>query len=223
MAIRNIVFDVGNVLVPWDPRGIEVRAFGEARVSAPDYTSPLRGHAIWLAVNRGEHSLNEAKALYVAEGFTAADIDALYAALYASFPLIAETEVMLHELKAAGYGIFAITDNVHEIVAQLKRDYDFFDQFEVAAVSAELGVLKPDPAIYRWLIDTAGIAPEESVFLDDVQRNVDGAKSVGMKAFVFTNAAKARGDLRSLGVDVAAASPSAGPSAGASAGATPAA
>jgi len=201
MPIRNVVFDVGNVLVPWDPAGIEIRAFGKARVEADGFTPPLRGNPIWLAVNRGEMSLEEAKACYVAEhGFAPGDIDALWAALFASFPLITDTRVMMDELKAAGYRLFAITDNVHEIVAQLKRDYDFFDLFEAAAVSAELGFLKPDPRIYNWLLDTAGIAAGESVFLDDVQRNVDGAKAVGMEACLFTTAAKAREDLRALGV-----------------------
>ena len=203
MPIRNIVFDVGNVLVPWDPAGIETLALGPARVETHGFVPPLRGNPIWLAVNRGEHSLEEAKQRYVAEqGFTAAEIDALWEALYASFPLMADTRALMDELKAAGYRLFAITDNVHEIVAQLKRDYDFFDLFEVAAVSAELGSLKPDPRIYHWLLEAGGIEASESVFFDDVQRNVDGAKAVGMEAFVFTTAAKAREDLRGLGASL---------------------
>ena len=203
MVIKNVVFDVGNVLVPWDPAGIERKAFGEGRVEAEGFVPPLRGNPTWLAVNRGELSLEEAKAVYVAEqGFTPQEIDALWEALYAAFPLITETRAMMDELKAAGYRLFAITDNVHEIVAQLKRDYDFFDMFEVAAVSAELGFLKPDPRIYRWLLETGGIEAGESVFLDDVQRNVDGAKAVGMEACLFTTAAKARENLRALGLKI---------------------
>jgi putative hydrolase of the HAD superfamily len=203
MTIRNIVFDVGNVLVPWDPLGIERAAFGEARVEAAGFVPPLRGNPVWLAVNRGELSLEEAKALYVAQhGFEPHEIDALWEALYAAFPLITDTRALMDELRGEGYRLFAITDNVHEIVAQLKRDYDFFDMFEAAAVSAELGFLKPDPRIYHWLLETGGIEAGESVFLDDVQRNVDGAKAVGMHACLFTHAARAREDLRALGVSL---------------------
>ena len=61
MLIRNVVFDVGNVLVPWDPAGIEATGLGKARVEADGFVPPLRGNPIWLAVNRGEHSLEEAK------------------------------------------------------------------------------------------------------------------------------------------------------------------
>lgn len=201
MPIRNVVFDVGNVLVPWDPAGIERKAFGEPRLEAEGFVPPLRGNPVWLAVNRGELSLAEAKAQYVVQqGFAPEEIDALWEALYAAFPLITDTRVMMDELKAGGYRLFAITDNVHEVVAQLKRDYDFFDMFEAAAVSAELGFLKPDPRIYRWLLEVGGIEAGESVFLDDVQRNVDGARAIGMEACLFTDAAKAREDLRALGL-----------------------
>ncbi|MEO1649341.1 MAG: HAD family phosphatase, partial [Pseudomonadota bacterium] len=100
MAIRNIVFDVGNVLVPWDPAGIEARALGAVRVEADGFVPPLRGNPIWLAVNRGEHSLEEAKQRYVAEqGFAPSEIDALWEALYASFPLMVETRALMDELK----------------------------------------------------------------------------------------------------------------------------
>ena len=203
MPIRNIVFDVGNVLVPWDPAGIEARAFGAERLETPDYVSPFRGNETWLAVNRGELSLVEARPFYVGEhGFTHDDVDRLYEALFASFPLKTDTRTLMGDLEANGYRLFAITDNVHEVVAHLKEVHDFWEMFETAAVSAELGVLKPDPRIYRWLLDTAQIAAEESVFLDDVQRNVDGAKAIGMGAFVFTDAAAAREDLRSVGVQL---------------------
>lgn len=201
MAIRNIVFDVGNVLVPWDPRGIEIAAFGEDRVLAPGYVSPLRQNDLWIAINRGEYSLEEARPLFIERyGFCAKDVDRLYEALFESFPLIAESEALLRELSASGYGIYAITDNVHEIVAMLKERHDFWPLFRKVAVSAELGVMKPDPTIYRWLLEKADIVPEESVFLDDVERNVEGARALGMKALVFTDAAQARRDLGELGV-----------------------
>ncbi|WP_369410730.1 HAD family hydrolase [Erythrobacter ani] len=200
MAIRNIVFDVGNVIVPWDPVGIERAAFGSERVEAHDYVSPLRGHPIFLALNRGELTIPETKPRYIEEGWSPEEVDQLFQALFTSFPIKSDTLAMMHALKDAGYRLFSITDNVHEIVALLKDVHDFWPLFDVAAVSAEIGVLKPDPRIYRWLLDTAGIEPGESVFMDDVERNVEGARAAGMEAFVFTDAAAARDSLRALGV-----------------------
>ena len=174
-------------------------------MSHPDYVSPLRGHVIWLAINRGELTLGQARTQYVQrEGFSAEEIDRLYEALFASFPLKRDTYALMEELETQDYRLFAITDNVNEIVAFLKEEYDFWDKFDVAAVSAEIGVLKPDPRIYQWLIDEADIAPQECVFLDDVEHNVAGAKAVGMDALLFTDADKARADLRALGLNLRA-------------------
>lgn len=204
MAIRNIIFDVGNVLVVWDPEAIERAALGEVAIRQAGYISPIRGHPIWLRLNRGELTFDEAKARYVEEGWEAHTIDRLFHELLALQHLKDETVALMSELDAAGYRLFAITDNVHEIVAHLKEVYEFWSYFETAAVSAEIGVLKPDPAIYRWLLDTAALDPSECVFFDDVPDNAAGAEAVGMQGRVFTDAAQARKDLRALGVGVAA-------------------
>ena len=201
MAICNVVFDIGNVVVPWDPEAIVRKAFGDDRVDRPDFSSPLAGNPLWLAVNRGEHTLAEAKRIYVAErGFEAAEIDRLYDALFASMVPIDETVILMRELQAAGYRIFAITDNVNEAVAYQKSTYDFWDMIEAAAISSEVGVLKPDERMYLHLLEKASLAPEECLFFDDVAANVEGAKIVGMNARLFTDAAEARSDLASLGV-----------------------
>ena len=201
MAICNVVFDIGNVVVPWDPEAIVHDAFGEERVARKGFVSPLAGNSLWLAVNRGEHTLAHAKRIYVAEqGFEEAEIDRLYDALFASMVPIDETVLLMRELRAAGYRIFAITDNVNEAVAYQQSTYDFWDMIEAAAISSEVGVLKPDERMYRHLLDKASLAPEECLFFDDAAANVEGARTVGMNARLFTDAAEARSDLTRLGV-----------------------
>ena len=206
VAIRNIVFDIGNVVVPWDPHGIARRALGEERVAQPGSKHPFAGNPLWLAVNRGEHTLAEAKDLYIAHhGLGGAEVDALFDELMDSMVLIEATERLMRELAGAGHRLFAITDNVREIVALLQQRHDFWPLFEHAAVSAELGVLKPDPRMYRHILDAGSLKPEECLFFDDVQRNIEGAEAVGMNARLFTDAGQARRDLVDLGVEVAAA------------------
>ncbi|GAA4048738.1 HAD family hydrolase [Parerythrobacter jejuensis] len=201
MPIRNIVLDIGNVVVPWDPDGIVRTALGDERMADPGFRSPLAGSAIWLAVNRGEHTLAEAKPMFVKEyQLTPAEVDRLYTSLMESMVLIEDSQALMHELVAAGYRLFAITDNVHEIVAHLKERHDFWPMFEHAAVSAELGVLKPDRRIYEHLLSAAALSPADCVFFDDVPANAAGAEAVGMVGRVFTDAAAARVDLAELGI-----------------------
>jgi len=200
--IRNVVFDIGNVLVRWDSLGIVEAAFGLAGDEAVARRHALFGESdIWRALNRGEHTEAGAKAAYVEAGLMTADeAEAMFAALYASLHLLEDTPPLMERLKTAGYRIFALTDNVREIVAHLEGTHDWWAHFEHVTNSAEIGVLKPDPAIYRHMLDTNALVPEETVFFDDMPGNVAGAHAAGMHAFVFTEAAQAERDLQSLGV-----------------------
>ncbi len=77
-----------------------------------------------------------------------------------------------------------------------------FDQFDDIVLSGEVGIAKPDPAVYRLVCDRNEMEPSEAVFLDDSPTNVAGAHAVGMPAFSFTGAEQARADLRSVGLAV---------------------
>lgn len=196
------MFDIGNVLVRWNPRGIVEAAFGLDGDAAHARWQALFVEAdIWRALNRGEHTEAGAKRAFVEAGHcTEAEAEALFEALYASLHLIEDTPPLMERLKAAGYRLFALTDNVHEIVAYLSDRHEWWSMFEGISNSAEIGCLKPDPRIYRHLLETNGLNAGETVFLDDIPGNVEGARAMGMHAFVFTSAAQAEADLRSLGV-----------------------
>ena len=207
MTIRNVVFDIGNVLVRWDPVGIVEMAFSLAGEEAVARREALFGDIdIWRALNRGELTIVEAKRAYVADGhLSEEEAERLFDAIRASLTLLEDTPPLMERLAAAGYRLFALTDNVREIVADLSERHDWWALFEGATVSAEVGCLKPDPRIYRHLLESHGLAPDETVFLDDLPRNVEGARAAGMHAFVFTDAKQAERDLRSLGVEPAEA------------------
>jgi putative hydrolase of the HAD superfamily len=72
--------------------------------------------------------------------------------------------------------------------------------FEGAVISAEIGILKPDPAIFRHATEKFNLLAEETVFFDDVQANVDGASSIGINARLFTTASRCVEDLQALGL-----------------------
>ena len=201
-TIRNVVFDIGNVLVRWHPVGIVGAAFGLSGDAAEARRDQLFVSTdIWRALNRGELTQAEAMAAYVSQGhLTATEADALFAAIYASLEPLAETPPLMQRLSGAGYRLFALTDNVREIVSHLSALHDWWAMFEAVTNSAEVGVLKPDPGIYRHLLETNRLAPDETVFLDDVPGNVAGAQAMGMHGIVFADAAQAERDLRSLGV-----------------------
>jgi epoxide hydrolase-like predicted phosphatase len=80
----------------------------------------------------------------------------------------------------------------------LETQWGIADVFDVIVISAEVGLVKPDPAIYHLALSQLGVAPEEAIFLDDVQENIDAARFVGMHAVLFWDTRQAMSDIGDL-------------------------
>ncbi len=83
---------------------------------------------------------------------------------------------------------------------QLTQRWQIADAFDDLVISAEVKMQKPDLRIYQLAVDRLGVLPENAVFLDDVQANVDGARQAGLQAIQFTSRADALAQLTALGV-----------------------
>lgn len=203
--IKNVVFDIGNVIVRWSPVEIMKLTFGDGEVSDSDnlenrFKSIFQSET-WMQLNKGFISVDEAKAQYQQSiGLTKQQTDSLFYYVTQTQILLYGSVELLKRTKAAGYNVYALTDNVHEIVSHLKSNYDFWDLFDGAIVSAEVGLLKPQAEIYQTLLEQFDLQAEETVFLDDMPHNVKGAQVVGMKAIQFKNAIQCEADLKALGV-----------------------
>lgn len=201
-SIKNVVFDVGNVIVRWSPTEIVSLTFGTQGDVSHQRAKQIFQSDIWLELNKGQLTEAETKARYQTEiGLTPEECDRL-------FYYVKETQILLHgsvdlimKLKTAGYRIFALTDNVHEIVAHLRQRYEFWELFEHATVSAELGVLKPSDDIYQAVLEQNNLIANETVFLDDMPYNVEGALKNGLYAIQFSSAEQAEHALRKLGLE----------------------
>ena len=202
MAIRNIVFDIGNVVVRWDPALISARTFGEAEATV-ELTRSIFADPLWYQLMRGEITEVEAKRAYCLRLLREpAKLDELFFHIKDHQELIPGTVDLMQRLARAGYRVFALSDNVREIVIHLRERYDFWQHFEGVVISAELGWLKPDPRIFGHLLDSFALDPAETVFLDDVAGNVEGARAVNMHAIQFIDAHQAEAELAALGLRV---------------------
>ncbi len=96
----------------------------------------------------------------------------------------------------------AILSNMGDnVLASVEREFDWIHRFDVLVWSFQLGIAKPDPAIYRHTIAKLGVQPEETLFIDDKLLNIEAARALGMPAIQFFSVDRLRADLIGLGLD----------------------
>ncbi|MEZ8052103.1 HAD family hydrolase [Vibrio atlanticus] len=200
--IKNVVFDVGNVIARWSPLEITRLTFGELDDLETQARSIFQS-TIWLDLNKGFLTENEAKLRYQQElDLSSLECDRLFYYVKQTQILLYGSIDLIKQVKRAGYAVYALTDNVVEIVEYLKATYEFWPLFDGATVSAELGMLKPQPEIYHALLSQHGLEASDTVFIDDMPCNVEGAKAAGITGIQFNDVFQCERELLALGIDL---------------------
>lgn len=193
--MKAIVFDIGNVLVRWDPVPAFLPAFGSVE-AVEEFLKRIDFDSRNLRADGGARFADLA-----AEIPDPADAEAL--GLYLTnfgASLVGAIEgswALMEELRARGYQIHAITNWSAETWPEgVRRHPRLGTSFGTVVVSGEAGMLKPDPAIYLLFCDRAGLAPEDCLFIDDKPENCAAAESIGMKSIHFTDPDALKAALR---------------------------
>ena len=194
-GLVNKAVDIGNVLLAFRPpeylRGV---GFGEKEVEL--YNGIVFGSSQWVDLDRGVIDEREAVAqLSAAYPDHARGIRQVFAGWYDMFTPLRGIE-LLRELKAAGYPVYALSNFHREAFAHVRSKHDWFGLFDGMVISYEVHAVKPEPEIYRELIDRYRIDPRESVFIDDVKENVDGARPFGFHTIHHTSFVETVRELR---------------------------
>lgn len=193
--IKNIIFDIGNVILKWQPETVVGRLFPDQDIL--QLTRLLFRSPLWCDLNMGK--MTEAELIETYHKTLDIRVEVLIRLMREikeSLLPVENSLELLKNLHRSQYSLYALTDNVREIVTFLRAKYDFWDLFQGVVVSAEVGYLKPMKQIYQTLIDLYDIDPAESVFIDDILRNVEGAQSVGMQGIHFLSANQCAAELK---------------------------
>ncbi len=194
-----VVFDIGNVLIRWEPA-----AFYDARIG-PDRRAQLFAEvaldAMNLEVDRGAPLRDSVMALARAHPAWADEIRHWHESWSQMLgPVITDSVALLRELRAARVPVFALTNFGAETFATACAAHPFLLEFDRAFVSAHLGLVKPDPAIYAHVERETGIAPARFFFVDDRADNIAAACARGWTGHVFTTPDALRADLARHGL-----------------------
>ena len=196
--IKNIVFDIGNVLAAfrWKEYIAELGFEGEMADRIANATTMNK---LWREVDRGVMSVND-----IIEAGIAFDpeIEPQIRLFFADRRrLVMEYDYArgwIEELKNRGYKIYLLSNYSQDHFQYVSRHFSFFGLEDGKIISYTLKLLKPDHHIYEALYEKYGLVPGECVFLDDSEENVAGAVATGMKGIVFKDYAQGRAELEKL-------------------------
>lgn len=197
-----VVFDIGNVLLDWDPRYLYRKMFDD-HDRMEWFLSNVCTPAWNIEQDRGRTFAEAVSELVAVHPHLEAEIRAFDERWPETVSQVIDGSLeILQTLRDRGVPNYAITNFSAEKFADARRIWPFLDSFDGIVVSGEHRLLKPEAAIYRLLLDTHGLSAPDCVFIDDSPKNVDGARAVGMHALHFTGPDRLRADLRELGFPV---------------------
>lgn len=198
--IDTVVFDLGGVLVDWNPRYLYRQLFDDEAAMEHFLAEICTGP--WNEQQDAGRSWREAIALRSAEHPEYAPLIAAFRERWDEMLAgpIAGSVQLLAELKARGVRLYALTNWSQETFPRALELYDFLHWFEGIVVSGEERLIKPDPRIFQRLFERYGIEPSRSLYIDDARRNVDAAAALGMQAWWFQGADGLRAWLAAHGL-----------------------
>ena len=200
--LRNVVFDVGNVLVRWSPAEIIDLTFAHPSQSEV-WLHNIFKNDTWQLLNLGSITEAEAQTRYqTLYGLTPSQTARLFYYIKATQIPIYQSQDLLEHAQQAGLRVFGLTDNIKEIVAHLRQQYDFWQWFEAVVVSAEVGMMKPHPEIFQYLLQHHQLHADETVFIDDLLPTIAAASSLGMHTIHFVDAEDTARQLQLLGLKI---------------------
>jgi 2-haloacid dehalogenase len=200
LAAEVVVFDLGGVLIDWDPRYLYRQLFADpaemesflARICTSDWH---RAHDLGEDITQSCRRLaklhpDQAEMIMAwaerGEEMVAGQFDAAVA--------------VLDDLRAAGVRCYALSNMEPDRFAIRRARFPFMEWFDDHVISGLEGVAKPDPRIFEILLKRYGLEPRATVFVDDMPANVEAARGLGIVALHYTSASRLRQELRARGL-----------------------
>ena len=185
--MKNIVFDLGNVLFRFDPKEILDDLFEEDLLKKKIIKDVFKTK-IWADLDRGTISYNDACRIWLNNNPALKDeLMLLLESWHKYLTPIEENISFLYRLKSKGKNLY-ILSNFHEHAFNyITARYSFFELFDGMVISYQVKLLKPEKEIYNLLIENYNLIPEQTIFVDDSLENVKAAEEVGIKGILYLN------------------------------------
>jgi 2-haloacid dehalogenase len=196
----NIIFDLGMVLIEWDPRHVYRKYFAdEAKMEW--FLTHVCNHDWNIEQDRGRSFADAVKLASAAHPEYAREIAAYDLEWHDMVPGAIDGSVdILETLHKKGTPLYAITNWNQDKFRETRLRFPFLELFRDIVVSGDEKLIKPDTAIYELSLKRNRLKAADCIFIDDSLKNVKGAEAVGMKAHHFTSPEKLKTALKAWGV-----------------------
>jgi len=196
---RVVVFDLGGVLLQWDPRHLYRKLFAGDEAAMESFLAEVCT-VEWNERQDAGRSFADATAELMPKHRDKRHlIEAWCARFDEMIPgALDETVQIVGELKRRGVPLYGLTNWSSETFPSQRARFEFLDWFDGIVVSGDEGMMKPDERIFRVLLDRYRIAAGEAVFIDDNPNNAQAASALGIHGIHFQSAAQLRRELATL-------------------------
>lgn len=200
--IRNIVFDLGNVLLKYDPKGY-LESLGYTASTVADLMKLIFHGSEWKLADQGLLSNDQLIEIYLLKSPQySLEIRYVMQNWFHIMTLMEESKEFLLEVLDKGYNVFILSNYPeYKFMDMLKRT-PVLRKAHGSVISYQIKLTKPSREIYMHLLDKYQLIAEETLFLDDLQENINGAKKVGMHGIRFRNVKQVKHDLKEYGVEI---------------------
>jgi 2-haloacid dehalogenase len=203
--ITSVVFDLGGVLIDWNPRHLYRKLFDADEAAMERFLAEVCTPE-WNSRFDAGRPLAEGVAELVAVHPEQAELISAYQQRWPEMlgGAFEGTVAILGELRRAGLRTYALSNWSAETFQVTRPLYPFLEEMDGILVSGEVKLGKPDPAIFREFLRRFNLAPQNTVYIDDWDRNIAVATALGMIAVRFVDAVLLRSELRGLGLPIGA-------------------
>ncbi len=200
--IRNIIFDLGNVLLNFKPETFLLR-YTKDEQYIQNFISKVIRNKIWFNLDRGTMSLEKAKKKFIRKyPEDTSFLITFFEHWTEMLTPIQENVKILCDLKVNGYNTYILSNFIEETFEIVEKKYKFFSLFDGKIISGQEKVIKPEIEIYQKLINKYNLVPEECVFIDDIRSFISCARKLNMKTILFSPNTNLRTELKKLDINV---------------------
>lgn len=193
--IRNLIFDLGNVLISFNPSEFLRRKEYPANKITTILSDIFYGKE-WAMLDNGDISTREAiSSISSRSSLNIAETELIFNLRKEILYPIDDNVRLLPSLKKEGFALYYLSNFPLDLFEEIKNDYYFFRYFDGGLISAEARLSKPDIRFFELIFQKYGLAPEDTLFIDDLPANIEAASSTGMKGYLTYGSEKIENEI----------------------------